>query len=86
LNVTFNPASGFNLAATQFPFNVSQQSSVWFQSAGSIAYGGQFQIAVTFNLTGSVTAPETLLDAIASVSATVSNSIGTSGSLQAPVQ
>jgi Abnormal spindle-like microcephaly-assoc'd, ASPM-SPD-2-Hydin len=86
LNVTFNPATGFNLATTQFTFDLTQASSVWFQSAVSIGFGGQFQIAETFNLTGSVAAPNTLLDTIASVSATVSNSVGTSTSLQVPVQ
>jgi hypothetical protein len=74
------------LATTQFPFDLTQPSSVWFQSAGSIGFGGQFQIAETFNLTGSVAAPNTLLDTIASVSATVSNSVGTSTSLEVPVQ
>jgi Abnormal spindle-like microcephaly-assoc'd, ASPM-SPD-2-Hydin len=86
LNVTFNPASGFNLANTQFPIDVSGAASVWFQSTASQTYGGQFEVSVPFNLTGSVAANKTLLDTIASVSATVSNSIGTSSSLQANVQ
>jgi Abnormal spindle-like microcephaly-assoc'd, ASPM-SPD-2-Hydin len=86
LNVTFNPAPGFNLATTQLTIDVTKPASAWFQSVASNGFGGQFTIAIQFNLTGSVTAPETLLDTIASVSATVSNSIGTSSSLQAPVQ
>ena len=61
LNVTFNPASGFNLATTQFTIDVSQAAKVWFQSAASLAFGGLFQISVPFNLTGTVPANETLL-------------------------
>ncbi len=86
LNVTFNPASGFNLATTQFTIDVSQPAKVWFQSSASLAFGGLFQINVPFNLTGTVPANQTLLDTIASVSATIGNSIGTSNSLQANVQ
>jgi len=86
VNVTFNPASGFNLAATQFPFNVGQTSAVWFQSTGSIAFGGQFQITIPFTLAGPVSATTTPLDAIATVSVTASNSIGTSSSSQTNVQ
>jgi hypothetical protein len=86
VNVTFDPASGFNLAATQFPFNVGQTSAVWFQSTGSIAFGGQFQITIPFTLAGPVSATTTPLDAIATVSVTASNSIGTSSSSQTNVQ
>jgi hypothetical protein len=86
LNVTFNAASGFNLATTQFPIDLSGPATVWFQSASAQSFGGQFQISETFNLTGSVAAKETLLDTIASVSATVSNSIGASNSEQGNVQ
>jgi Abnormal spindle-like microcephaly-assoc'd, ASPM-SPD-2-Hydin len=86
LVVTFNPASGFHLATSQFTIDVSQVSKVWFQSSASLAFGGLFQITVPFNLTGSVPANDTLLDTIASVSATLSNSVGTSTSLQANVQ
>lgn len=86
LNVTFNPASGFNLATTESSIDLSGPANVWFQSAGSQSYGGQFQISETFNLTGSVAANKTLLDSIASVSATVSNGVGTSDSVEGNVQ
>ena len=85
LNVTFSPASGYNLSATQYPFDLSQTSSAWFQSTASIAFGGQFQITITFALSGPVSTTKTPLDAIAAVAATVSNSVGTSGSLSVNV-
>ena len=86
LNVTFNPASGFNLATTTFPYDLSQVGALWFQSATAQSFGGQFEVTIPFNLSGSVASGETLLQAIASVSATISNSVGTSNSLQATVQ
>ncbi len=86
LTVTFNAASGHSLASTQFPLDVSQAGALWFQSAGSQSYGGLFQISIPFNLTGPVTTTTSPIQAIASVSVTLSNSIGTSGSQQAPVQ
>jgi hypothetical protein len=86
LTVTLNAASGYSLASTQFPLDVSHAGALWFQSASSQSYGGLFQISIPFNLTGPVTATTSPIQAIASVAVTLSNSIGTSGSQQAPVQ
>jgi hypothetical protein len=86
LNVTFNPASGYNFTTTTFTQDLSGPGALWFQSATSQTFGGLFEVAISFNLTGPVSNGKTLLQAIASVSATVSNSVGTSSSLQANVQ
>ncbi len=87
LNVTFTPASGFNLTTSQASENISAPSSAWFQSSTSVdSYGGLFQVTIAFNLTGSVAANQSLLEAISSVSATISNSVGTSSSQQASLQ
>jgi len=86
LNVTFNPASGFNIGTSQLTIDLSQVSTAWFASAASVSFGGQFAITMPFTLTGTVKAGQALIDSIASVTATVSNSVGTSGSLQANVQ
>jgi hypothetical protein len=87
LNVTFNPATGFNLATPTATFDLSQVAAFWFESATSRAtFGGQFEVTIGFTLTGPVSKTSTLIQAIASVSATISNSIGTSNSVQAPVQ
>jgi hypothetical protein len=84
LNVTFNPASGYNFSTTTFSSDLSQVAALWFQSAASQAFGGQFEVTIPINLTGP--AGKNLLLAIASVSATVSNAVGTSATLQASVQ
>lgn len=81
LNVTLNPASGYNLTTSQFPIDLSGPAGVWFGSSASLTFGGQFQVTVTFNLSGTAPKGKTLLQAIASVSATISNSSGTSTSL-----
>ncbi|HTB17178.1 MAG TPA: choice-of-anchor D domain-containing protein [Bryobacteraceae bacterium] len=86
LNVTFNPAPGFNLTTTQFTVDVSQVAGLWFQSTGSQAFGGLFEITLPFNLTGTVSTGHTLLQTIAAVSATVSNSVGGSNSLSVNVE
>jgi hypothetical protein len=86
LHVTFNAATGFNLGTTQLPpIDISQASASWFASSASEALGGLFQITMPFTVQGLKTT-QTLADAIASVTATVSNGIGTSNSVQAPVQ
>lgn len=86
VNVTFTPASGFSLTTSQQSENIGDQSSAWFQSSASQAFGGQFQITIPFNLTGKVPTNQSLLEAISSVSATISNSVGTSGSVQGNLQ
>ncbi len=86
LNITFNPASGYNFKTTTFTSDLSQVAALWFQGATSQTFGGQFEVTIPFNLTGPVSNNKTLLQAIASVSATVSNGVGTSNSLQANVQ
>ncbi len=86
LNVTFNPASGFNLATSTFTTDLSSVAGLWFQSAASQAFGGQFEVTLPVTLTGSVGNGKTLLQAISSISATISNSVGTSSSLQANLQ
>ncbi len=86
LSATFNPAAGFNIGTSQFSIDLTQVSAAWFQSLASVAFGGQFQITESFTLQGTVKTGQTILEALASVSATVSNSIGTSNSLQANVQ
>ncbi len=83
LNVTFTAASGFNLTISTPAVDLSGPGNVWFQSAASQAFGGLFQVTVPYNLTGSVSKNQTLFEAIGSVSATISNGVGTSNSLQA---
>jgi hypothetical protein len=86
LNVTFTAASGFNIQASIPAIDVGQGSTAWFSSPASEAYGGQFTITMPFLLQGTVPKGDTLIESIASVTATVSNSIGASGPLTAPVQ
>ena len=70
---------------TQFTIDLSQISTAWFQSSASQAFGGQFMVTMPFTLTGTVKTGQTLLQSIASVTATVSNAVGSSNSLQANV-
>lgn len=86
LRVTFNPASGYNLGSgATYSTDLSAAASVWFQSPTAQQYGGQFEVTLPFNLSGKITATQAPIDAIASVSVTLSNSVGTSTSVQAAV-
>ena len=84
--IQFTAAQGFNFPTTQFTVNLSQVSTLWFSSTASKANGGEFSLAIPFSLQGA-TPPvgQTLLNAISSVSATVSNGTGASNSISTPV-
>lgn len=86
MNVTFTPASGFTLTTSTFTIDVSGPSLIWFQSSASLGFGGQFQITVPFNLPGTPPKGQTLIQALASASVTVSNTVGASNALQSPIQ
>lgn len=86
LNVTFTAATGFNIQANIPPIDISQASGAWFASTASEQFGGLFEITVPFVLQGTVKANQSLLESIAAVSATVSNGVGTSNSVQSAVQ
>jgi hypothetical protein len=82
LTATLTPASGFNLKTSQFTTDLTGPANLWFQSTVSQGFGGLFQVSVPFNLTGSVKATQSLLQAIGSVSVTITNSVGTSSTLE----
>jgi len=86
LHVTFTPASGYSLTTSSFTIDLSGASSAWFQSSNSLAFGGQFRITESFNLPGTAPAGKTLIQAIASASVTVSNSVGASNAVQSNIQ
>lgn len=85
-NVTFTTAAGYKMPTTQFAIDVSQVSTVWFESTASHAYGGQFTLTIPFTFQGTVPTGQTVLNTIASVSATVSNGVGASNSLTVNMQ
>lgn len=86
LSVTLQAASGFNLTNAQVTEDLTGPSNVWFQSIASQAFGGAFQVSIPFNLTGTAPKNQTLLQAIGAVSATITNSVGSSNALQSKLQ
>jgi hypothetical protein len=83
--VQFTTAPGFSMPTTQFTIDVSQVSTVWYDSTASQAFGSLFTISVPFTFQGTVPAGQSILKAITSVSVTMSNALGASNSLQAAV-
>jgi len=77
--VTFTPAAGSNLTASTQTINLGSTFSAWYQSAGSNAFGSQFTIAIPFGIAGDV-------NAIGSVTVTLTNSVGTSQPVTATFQ
>ncbi len=84
--VQFTPATGFSMPTSQFTMDLSQLSTLWFQSAASQAYGGLFMISIPFTFQGSLAPGQSVFNAIASVAVKMSNSIGASNSVQAALQ
>jgi len=81
-SVQFAPATGFSIPTTQFKIDLTQLSALWFQSAASAAFGGEFALTVPFTLQGTPPSGKTLLDSIGTVSVSITNSLGTSNTLQ----
>ena len=86
LNVQFTAAAGFSLATSQVTVPLTQQATVWFDSTTSQGFGGQFTVSVPFTFSGTPPTGTALLQTIASVSATISNSVGASNSVTSPIQ
>jgi hypothetical protein len=81
-SVQFTPATGFSIPTTQFKIDLTQLSALWFQSSASAAFGGEFALAVPFTFLGTPPSGKTLLDSIGAVSVSITNSLGTSNTLQ----
>jgi hypothetical protein len=86
VNIQFTTAPGFSMPVTKFTVDLQQVASLWFQSTASRAFGSQFTLSIPFTLQGTPPANQTLVNGIASVSASVVNGIGTSNTLQANAQ
>jgi Abnormal spindle-like microcephaly-assoc'd, ASPM-SPD-2-Hydin len=90
LTIAFTPAAGYSMPTSSFTVDLSQASTLWFQSTGSQTFGGQFTLSIPFTLQGlpnsssSATTPVVL--PFSAVSATIANSTGTSNAIQANLQ
>jgi hypothetical protein len=75
---TFSAASGSTLGTSQLPVSVSSIFAPWYSSATSASFGSQFTYTQPFTVTGNSTA-------IASLTVTLTNSVGTSSPATAKV-
>ena len=82
-SIQFTAAGTSKVGTAQVTIDLRQASAVWFQSSASQTFGGQFTVSLPFTLQGTPPSGTTLLQAIASVSATLSNEVGASNALQA---
>jgi hypothetical protein len=82
----FTMASGITLTIPDVNLNVAQAFSSWYQSTSSQASGSLFTVTVPFTLNGSIQNVTNLLQAIQSISVTLTNNEGVSNSLTAQFQ
>ncbi len=75
---TFTPATGATLQTSTVTVDVSSLFTAWYQSAASLATGSQFSLTVPFTIAGNASS-------IASVSVTLTNSVGASAAVSANV-
>lgn len=84
--VQFTPVSGLGLSIPNATVNASGSFSAWYESAASDAYGSMFTAEIPFTLAGQVSGYANLIDAIQSVTVTVSNAQGSSTPQTIPLQ
>ena len=73
------------MPTSQFTIDLSQDSSVVPEHA-SQAFGGEFTILDSLYVPKAGYQPESIINSISSVSATITNQIGASNSIQTAVQ
>jgi hypothetical protein len=79
LNIQVTPVAGATFSTNQFTLDVSQISSLWFGSAASQSFGGQFTITIPFTLSStSSSVAATAGTKIQSVTVSATNGAGTS--------
>jgi hypothetical protein len=74
----FTPAAGAKLQTTSVTVDVSSLFAAWYQNPASLATGSQFSLTVPFTIAGNVST-------IASVTVTLTNSVGASAPATANV-
>jgi hypothetical protein len=74
----FTPAAGATLQTTSVSVNVSSLFAAWYSNPASLATGSQFSLAMPFTISGNVSS-------VASVTVTLTNSVGTSAPVSANV-
>jgi hypothetical protein len=77
LNLQFTPKSGAQLQGSELTVDVSTASTLWFRNANSQNFGGLFTLTIPFSVQG-LAPTTTFSQVIDSVSATLTNEIGTS--------
>jgi hypothetical protein len=85
--ISFKGKSGFNFPRTEFELDLTAASFLWFNSPNSVQFGGQFLMQMPFSFSSSNTSNQALppVQAIESVTVTLSNWAGTSNQLTAIV-
>lgn len=88
ITVSVKGKPGFNFPATEFTQDLTANSFLWFNSPAAAGFGGQFVIQFPVSLRSSDTSSAAVppIQAIESVTVTLTNERGTSNALTAPVQ
>lgn len=86
MNLTLTPRSGVDVANPQIRLNLTNNSGIWYRTAASQTFGGQFQIQIPFTFSGGTAANNTLAALFQSGSVTIANTVGASAAFELPIQ
>lgn len=78
INLTFTPVTGETLATTSLTINAETAFDAWYASSTSVAFGSQFSVTIPLQLSGQTRTVTGLVNAIQSISVSLSNAIGAS--------
>ena len=86
IDVHFTMAAGVNVSVPDATINVQAQFTTWYGGSGSAAFGSLFTASVPFTLSGQLSGISSLINAIQSVTLTLTNQQGTSSPQTIAVQ
>jgi hypothetical protein len=79
------PSAGSQLAGTHLTVDLQSASLLWFDSAGSQAFGGLFSISLPITVQGNGNATEDRVSKLSSVSVSATNEVGASSAVMVPI-
>jgi hypothetical protein len=85
LNLQITPKAGTTLQGGDVTVDMNSSSTVWYRNANSQNFGSLFTITIPFSIQG-VDPTSTLAQTFDSVSATLTNDLGTSNSMSTKLQ
>ena len=81
IDLTITPASGENVTTSKITIPADASFNAWYQSAASVPFGSQFTATIPITISGDLVNVTSLAETVKSVSAILTNRLGTSTAL-----